>query len=288
MTTHTSGQPIPHVEYTETEVKTWAAVFEKLTGMFPTHACREHQHVFPLLIQNCGYGPHQIPQLDVVSKFLKDCTGFTLRPVMGLLTSRDFLNGLAFRVFHSTQYIRHHSRPLYTPEPDVCHELLGHVPLFANPDFADFSQEIGLASLGASDEDIERLATIYWFTVEFGICRQGDQIRAYGAGLLSSFGELEYCLSDKPEIRAFEPAKVAQQKYPITEYQPVYFVAESFKDAQMRVREFANSCDRPFSVRYNAYTESIEILDSKDKVIRYAQSIKTDMLTLVDALQKLA
>ncbi|KAF9994119.1 hypothetical protein BGZ79_001151 [Entomortierella chlamydospora] len=286
--TYKTGQPIPRVDYSQVEIDTWAAVFEKLSTMFPTHACREHQYVFPLLVQNCGYGTHQIPQLEAVSKFLKDCTGFTLRPVMGLLTSRDFLNGLAFRVFHSTQYIRHHSKPLYTPEPDVCHELLGHAPLFANPDFADFSQEIGLASLGATDEDIERLATIYWFTVEFGICRQGDQIRAYGAGLLSSFGELEYCLSGKPELRPFEPAKVAQQKYPITEYQPVYFVAESFKDAQMRVREFANSLNRPFSVRYNAYTESIEILDSKEKVIRYAQNIKTDMLTLVDALEKLA
>ncbi|KAF9129875.1 hypothetical protein BGW39_003767 [Mortierella sp. 14UC] len=286
--TYKTGQPIPHVEYTAVEKETWSTVFNKLITMFPTYACREHQYVFPLLIQNCGYGPDNIPQLDGVSKFLKDCTGFTLRPVMGLLTSRDFLNGLAFRVFHSTQYIRHHSKPLYTPEPDVCHELLGHVPLFANPDFADFSQEIGLASLGASDDDIERLATIYWFTVEFGICRQGDQLRAYGAGLLSSFGELEYCLSDKPEVRPFEPSKVAQQKYPICEYQPVYFVAESFKDAQMRVREFANSLSRPFSVRYNAYTESIEILDSKDKVLRYAQSIKTDMLTLVDALGKLA
>jgi len=286
--TYKTGQPIPHVEYTDIEIQTWNTVFNKLITMFPTHACREHQYVFPLLIQNCGYGPGSIPQLDGVSKFLKDCTGFTLRPVMGLLTSRDFLNGLAFRVFHSTQYIRHHSKPLYTPEPDVCHELLGHVPLFANPDFADFSQEIGLASLGASDHDIERLATIYWFTVEFGICRQGDQLRAYGAGLLSSFGELEYCLSGKPEIRPFEPAKVALQKYPITEYQPIYFVAESFKDAQLRVREFANTCSRPFSVRYNAYTESIEILDSKEKVLRYAQSIKTDMLTLVDALEKLS
>ncbi|MFH4974317.1 hypothetical protein AB6A40_001026 [Gnathostoma spinigerum] len=280
------GQPIPVVEYTKEEIATWRHVYNQLIDLYPKHACAEFNYIFPLLVANCGYGPERIPQLQEVSDFLKECTGFTLRPVAGLLSSRDFLAGLAFRVFHSTQYIRHSSKPNYTPEPDVCHELLGHVPLFADPDFAAFSQELGLASLGASDEMIKRLATLYWFTVEFGLCLQNGEIKAYGAGLLSSYGELEYSMSGKPAIEPFEPASTAVVEYPITEYQPKYFLAESFADVKTKLTHWAATMPRPYSVRYNPYTQRIETLDKISSVRKLVRDIKADMTTLENALTK--
>lgn len=207
----------------------------------------------------CGFRRDNIPQLEDISQFLRKKTGFQVRPVSGLLSSRDFLNGLAFKVFFSTQYIRHFSKPLYTPEPDICHEILGHVPLFANPEFAKFSQEIGLASIGATDDQIEQLARVYWFSVEFGQCLENGERKAYGAGLLSSFGELEYSMSDAPELRPFDPFGAGLQDFPITTYQPIYYVAESFADAQEQMRVYAQSLDRPFGVRYNHYTQSLDI-----------------------------
>ncbi|VVC93776.1 unnamed protein product [Leptidea sinapis] len=240
------GQPLPHVVYTKDEIATWGAVFRKLTELYPTHACKEHNHVFPLLIENCGYREDNIPQLEDVSNFLKDCTGFTLRPVAGLLSSRDFLAGLAFRVFHSTQYIRHHSRPLYTPEPDC-----------------------------------------FWFTVEFGLCRQDGELKAFGAGLLSSFGELQYCLSGEPELKPFEPEVTGIQKYPITEYQPIYFVANSFESAKEKMIKFSETIPRDFGVRYNPYTQSIDILDSPKQMKDLLRQVHTEMDHLLKTLEKI-
>ena len=107
--------------------------------------------------------------------------------------------------------------------------------MFAHQDFADFSQEIGLASLGATEIELKRLAAIYWFTIEFGMCLDKNGAKkAYGAGIMSSFGELEYCVTDKPEFLPLDPYLIAQDyvNFPISEMQPTYFVAESFAKAK--------------------------------------------------------
>ncbi|KAJ1998861.1 hypothetical protein GGI04_004814 [Coemansia thaxteri] len=113
----------------------------------------------------------------------------------------------------------------------------------------------------------------------------GQDVRAYGAGLLSSLGELEYALTEKPEKRSFDPSLTAVQKYPITQFQPVYFVADSFRDAASKLHEFTSTMKRPFKVRYNPHTQSVEVLGSKDKVQHFARSIRNDMQLLASALE---
>ena len=255
---HRHGDELPVTFYTPAEHSTWRQVYEGLAHLGRNHACQEYRRALAQLEAHCGYRDG-IPQGREVSAFLEARTGFRLRPVGGLLGARDFLAGLAFRVFFSTQYIRHGSRPLYTPEPDVCHELIGHAPMFADAAFADLSQEIGLASLGASDEDIERLARCYWHSVEFGLVQEAGERKAYGAGVLSSVGELEHACgaASSASFAPWEPQRAANQTYPVTEYQPLYFVAKSLHDAKARMRAFCESLPRPFYARYNPATEGV-------------------------------
>ncbi|XP_037582094.1 tryptophan 5-hydroxylase 1 [Dermacentor silvarum] len=281
------GSPIPRVEYTLEERTTWGRVFRELSQLYTTHACSEFLENFRLLIKYCGYREDNIPQLDDVSQFLKYRTGFQLRPVAGYLSARDFLAGLAFRVFHCTQYIRHSSDPFYTPEPDCCHELLGHCPMLADANFAQFSQEMGLASLGASDDEIDKLATCYFFTVEFGLCKQNGEMKVYGAGLLSSAAELRHALTDKANVLSFDPAITIETEPIITAFQNVYFYTDSFNEAKLQMREFAKTIKRPFGLRYNPYTQTVDVLTNTRKIANIVSELKGDLCIVTNALSKL-
>lgn len=176
-----------------------------------------------------------------------------------------------------------------------------HSPLFADPDFADFSQEIGLASLGASDEDIKRLATCYWHSVEFGLMRDQSspegRVKAYGAGVLSSFGELEFSckgtsffpqqaqgkqallvsagVPPTPQLLPWDPKVACVTDYPICTYQPNYFVAESMNDAKEKMRLFCESLPKPFYARYNSLTQSIWV----DRAVKIDELKQAEKIT---------
>lgn len=128
----------------------------ELSSLYPAHACQQFLRSWELF----GFSPDEVPQLEDLSGVLRRATGWQIRPVAGLLHPRDFLAGLAFKAFHSTQYMRHPSRPSYTPEPDVVHELLGHVPMLADPAFCDLAHTIGVASLGADEKTIWHLTKV--------------------------------------------------------------------------------------------------------------------------------
>ncbi|KRZ72699.1 Tryptophan 5-hydroxylase 1 [Trichinella papuae] len=271
------GDEIPDVEYTQEETSTWRAVYTQLKMLHQNYACKRYLRNFSKLEEQRLFSEENVPQLQDVSKFLKDCTGFEIYPVEGYLSAKDFLAGLAFRVFHTTQYVRHPSDPFYSPEPDVCHELLGHVPMFADPEFAQLSQEIGLASLGASETDINNLAKIYFFTAEFGVIVEDDQIKAYGAGLLSSAAELKNTMEQNKKFKTFDVDTILQTDCIISDYQNAYFVSLNIQDVIQHVRLFARTITRSLPVRYNAFIEEVEVLNNVEKLSQAIDNLKHEI-----------
>uniref|UniRef100_A0A8B9U3T9 Biopterin-dependent aromatic amino acid hydroxylase family profile domain-containing protein n=1 Tax=Anas zonorhyncha TaxID=75864 RepID=A0A8B9U3T9_9AVES len=277
---------IPKIEFTEEEVKTWGTVYQELNKFYPAHACREYLKNLPLL-KYCGYRENNIPQLEDVSLFLKEHAGFTIRLVDICLSLRDFLVGLAFRVFHCTRYVRNDDVFFFSLfSNDTCHELLGHISLLAEPCFAQF-WEIGLASLGASNEAVQKLATCYFFPVEFGLCKQEGQLRVYGASLLSSISGLKHLLSGSAKVKPFDPKVTCKQECLITTFQEVYFVSESFEEAKEKMREFAKTIKHPFGMQYNPYTQSVQILKDTKSIASVVNELRHELDIVSDALSKM-
>lgn len=228
------GAPIPRVAYTDDEHSVWRTVWAGLAPLHARYACQEY-----LDAAGAGGGVlldrARIPQIADVNVRLEPLTGFRMIPVAGLVSSRAFLSRLGEGMFLSTQYIRHASRPLYTPEPDIVHELIGHAIPLCRPTFAALNRMFGAAAARVDDAALAQLERVYWYTMEFGLLRQGGGVKAYGAGLLSSFGELER-FETSAEVRPLDLEECARRPYDPTSYQTVLYSISSLEALTRDVR----------------------------------------------------
>src|ERR1051326_8360258 len=217
------GAQIPDAPYTDDEHRVWKTIWRALGPAHQQHACAEYLEA----IEQLSFSADRIPQLREVSERVHAISGFRLEPVAGLVQPRVFLENFADGVFLCTQYIRHHSTPMYTPEPDVVHEIVGHGVTLACPQLAELNRLFGQAVRGTdAAEALERLSRVYWFTIEFGVLRETGSVKAYGTGLLSSAGELAEM--HDAEMRPFDLDAAARHDYDPTHFQPVLFCADSF------------------------------------------------------------
>ncbi len=243
----TRGEPIPQIAYTEAEHEIWRTVSHELTPKHDKYAHSEYlraKHALALPTE-------QVPQLDEVSALLEPITGWTYIAAPGLVPLREFYGDLGSRTFNSTQYLRHGSQPLYTPEPDIIHEVIGHGNQLASPRFARITEAAGQASLRLeTDEAMKFVADVFWFSMEFGIMREHGEVKAYGAGILSSYGEMDEF--GHMEHRPLDLVDMGTLNYDITAYQPVLFCAESIDELEDVVGAFFETVDDDLAARLRA------------------------------------
>jgi len=231
------GTPVPDVRYSEDEQNVWRTVCRELAPKHDRLAIREFNEALAAL----DLPADGVPSLDLVSERLRPITGFGYLPAAGLVPLREFYGSLSERHFHSTQYVRHPAMPLYTPEPDIIHEVIGHGHLLATPTFSELHRLTGEATHRLEDEENLRfLSRVFWFTVEFGVVVEDGELRAYGAGILSSYGEIDEFRD--MEHRPVDITEMGTADYDITQYQPVLYRAESMDEIREVVGGFFATC----------------------------------------------
>jgi phenylalanine-4-hydroxylase len=219
--------PQNYAGYTPADHETYRRLYERQAALLPGLACDEFIAALPSLGVK-----DRIPRFEEVNQRLRRATGWEIVGVPGLIPEVPFFTLLANRKFPVTDWIRKPEEFDYIVEPDVFHDLFGHVPLLFNPVFADHMQAYGQGGLKAHGLDAcELLSRLYWYTIEFGLIEQQDGLRAYGAGILSSAGELQYAVrSPEPQRLPLDIERVMRTRYKIDSYQQTYFVIRSFQE----------------------------------------------------------
>jgi phenylalanine-4-hydroxylase len=246
-----------HEVWEEMYRKRWEKLAEQASNTFIAglNAIKLRPDRVPLLF---GQRPHPTKAGQTVTginEFLRPLTGWQSRGVPGYLPAKAFFACLARREFPTTIVVRPKDKMDYLPEPDIFHDVFGHVPLHADPVFAEFLQTYGKAALHAGDEHTEALARLFWFTVEFGLIREDGRLKIYGSGLISSHGESEHALtapaaprgvelaandtSGRIERRPFDMERVIATAFEIDHYQPVLYVLESFEQLRDAMNSYA-------------------------------------------------
>ena len=219
----------PWSSYSPTDHAIWAQLFERQQKILVDRAAREfidNQRKF-------GMTPDAIPKFDDLNRVLRKVTGWELIGVEGLLPELTFFDHLANRRFPVTWWIRKPEQIDYISEPDLFHDLFGHVPLLLEPVFADYMQAYGKGGVkahGIGTDALANLTRLYWYTVEFGLIKQDDGLRIYGSGIVSSKGESIHCLESLSANRiGFDLARIMRTRYRIDTYQKTYFVIDSYQ-----------------------------------------------------------
>jgi phenylalanine-4-hydroxylase len=232
------GEPVPTPEYTDEEHSVWAEVSSALEELHERHACAAFLEGKEAL----RLPADRVPQLGEVTALLEPIAGFRYHPVAGLAPLRDFYGSFADRVFWSTQYLRHPSVPLYTPEPDVIHEVIGHANQLAAPGYAELYRMVGAAVERTQTEHALRfLSHVFWYTMEFGVVYEGSELKAFGAGILSSVGET--AAFSEADVRPVDFLAMGNGLYDITRFQPVIYAWSSAGELQEGLGRFLESFD---------------------------------------------
>lgn len=223
-------------KYTAEDFKVWQLLFERQVAQLPGAAVPEYIKG----IERVKFAATSIPRFDEINTLLRSYTGWQLEVVPGLIADKDFFELLAIRKFPASTWLRKLSELDYLEEPDMFHDVFGHVPLLTNPDVVNYLQALSKIALQYINDPwaIELMSRIYWFTVEFGLIYDQDQLLIYGAGILSSKGETQYAIHDPtPKRHAFHVEHILNTPFQKDDYQKEYFVLNSFSQLPASIPE---------------------------------------------------